>query len=658
LTRVFGWIEKKMELDAQQAAPLGDSAPPPVDLAVKLKGPAKSLWRETIENMLRNPSAIVGLVMLTFLILVAIFAPIIATHDPELVLLDVPEEGASKRLAPCIHLLGCPGAGDSLVDINTAGIVTASGLNMSNTLMLAANGNEIGVWDVDENREFFTFEQGEPITAAAWSDNEQLILSASEGELNIWDINRRGLVRTLEDPENTDYVAWNGDGLRFLSGDDHQVTLWDGTLWSRVGTIEFEERLISTQWNDNGTLVMTASGNSVKLWNAFTATETASLEHDEPITSATYNSTSSRILTTSGNTLRVWHSSTYEEIETIEHNAPLNVAAWDDNVAQGVRRVVASTDDTAFVWDLNTDEQVLELPHGETITAIGSSPLATRIFTASDSIIRVWDAESGEQVVEIPLDAPAQSLHWMNSGAGIILASERNARVVKTTDFQYILGTDGNVRDEFSRLVYGARISLMVGFVTVTFAIIIGTFLGCVAGYLGGWADNAIMRVLDVLLAFPALILAIAIITVLGPGLVNALIALAIVTIPAYARVARAGVLSVKEEEFVTADRALGVSPVRTLFRRILPNILAPSIVQGTLGIGGAILEAAALSFIGLGAQPPTPEWGAMLAAERNQLFTAPHLVFIPGVAIMMVVLSFNLLGDGLRDALDPRLNR
>jgi peptide/nickel transport system permease protein len=301
---------------------------------------------------------------------------------------------------------------------------------------------------------------------------------------------------------------------------------------------------------------------------------------------------------------------------------------------------------------------VLELPHGETITAIGSSPLATRIFTASDSIIRVWDAESGEQVVEILLDAPAQSLHWMNSGVGIILASERNARVVKTTDFQYILGTDGNVRDEFSRLVYGARISLMVGFVTVTFAIVIGTFLGCVAGYLGGWADNLIMRVLDVLLAFPALILAIAIITVLGPGLVNALIALAIVTIPAYARVARAGVLSVKEEEFVTADRALGVSPVRTLFRRILPNILAPSIVQGTLGIGGAILEAAALSFIGLGAQPPTPEWGAMLAAERNQLFTAPHLVFIPGVAIMMVVLSFNLLGDGLRDALDPRLNR
>jgi peptide/nickel transport system permease protein len=166
------------------------------------------------------------------------------------------------------------------------------------------------------------------------------------------------------------------------------------------------------------------------------------------------------------------------------------------------------------------------------------------------------------------------------------------------------------------------------------------------------------MRIMDVVLAFPALVLAIAIVTVLRPGLINALLAISVTFIPAYARVARAGVLSVKEQDFVIADRALGVAPIRILFRRIMPNALAPLIVQGTLGIGTAILDAAALSFLGLGAQPPTAEWGAMLGAERSQFQTAPHLVFFPGVAIMIVVLAFNLLGDGLRDALDPRLDR
>jgi ABC-type dipeptide/oligopeptide/nickel transport system permease subunit len=221
---------------------------------------------------------------------------------------------------------------------------------------------------------------------------------------------------------------------------------------------------------------------------------------------------------------------------------------------------------------------------------------------------------------------------------------------------QHLMGLDGNTRDQFSRILYGARLSLLVGISTVSFAIILGTVLGAIAGYFGGWWDIAIMRVMDVLLAFPSLLLAIAIVTVLGPGLINALLAIGIVDIPIFARVMRASVLSVREMEYVSASRALGGGPFHILFRRILPNALTPLIVQGTLGIASAILSAAALSFLGLGAQPPTPEWGAMLGSERNQVFTAPHLVFYPGLMIMLTVLCFNLIGDGLRDALDPRL--
>jgi peptide/nickel transport system permease protein len=221
---------------------------------------------------------------------------------------------------------------------------------------------------------------------------------------------------------------------------------------------------------------------------------------------------------------------------------------------------------------------------------------------------------------------------------------------------QHILGTDGNVRDVFSRVIFGTRVSLFIGFSTVGFAIIIGTLLGSLGGFLGGWVDNLIMRVMDVLLAFPSLLLAIAIVSVLGRGLQNALLAIAIVSIPVYARVVRASVLSVKEQAYVSASRALGGGSMHILFRRVLPNAMPPLIVQGTLGIATAILDAAALSFLGLGAQPPMAEWGTMLGSERNQVFTAPHLVFFPGLAIMITVLAFNLLGDGLRDAIDPRL--
>ncbi len=222
---------------------------------------------------------------------------------------------------------------------------------------------------------------------------------------------------------------------------------------------------------------------------------------------------------------------------------------------------------------------------------------------------------------------------------------------------EHLLGLDSNARDQLSRIIYGARLSLPLGVSIVLAAILIGAALGAVAGFFAGWLDTSVMRFMDVILGFPALVLAIAIAYVLGNAIQNVLIAVAVVTLPQYARVMRASVLSIKEVDFVAASEALGASSFRLLRTRILPNALTPLIVLGTLGIAGAILEAAALSFLGLGAQPPTPEWGSMLAQEYTLIRTYPHLVIYPGLAIMITVLGFNLLGDGLRDALDPSLN-
>ncbi len=219
-----------------------------------------------------------------------------------------------------------------------------------------------------------------------------------------------------------------------------------------------------------------------------------------------------------------------------------------------------------------------------------------------------------------------------------------------------ILGTDDLGRDILSRIIWGARVSLTVGVVSVGIALIIGSLLGAVAGYYKGWLDNLIMRFMDIVLAFPHILLAIVIVAYLGPGLRNAMIAIGIITIPRFARIVRASVLEEKEKDYVTAARAVGAWDSRIIFNAIFPNCLAPIIVQASLGFGSAILDAAGLSFLGLGAQPPIPEWGAMIAMGRSLILRAWWVMTIPGIAILLGVLGFNLLGDGLRDALDPRL--
>jgi len=221
---------------------------------------------------------------------------------------------------------------------------------------------------------------------------------------------------------------------------------------------------------------------------------------------------------------------------------------------------------------------------------------------------------------------------------------------------EYPMGTDELGRCIMSRIIFGTRISLQIGIIVTGITACTGVLLGMIAGYYGGILDEIIMRIVDILLAFPGLVLALAIAGLLGPGLFNVMLALTIVGWMGYARVVRGSVLSVKEKEFVETARALGAGDIYILFRHILPNVMAPVIVMATLGMGYVILAAAGLSFLGLGAQPPTPVWGAMLNNGRAFMRTAPHLTAFPGLAIMITVLAFNLLGDGLRDIFDPRL--
>lgn len=225
-------------------------------------------------------------------------------------------------------------------------------------------------------------------------------------------------------------------------------------------------------------------------------------------------------------------------------------------------------------------------------------------------------------------------------------------------DWRFILGTDDVGRDILSRLIYGARLSLFIGLLVVALSFILGVLLGLIAGYFGGIIDIIIMRIIDIMLALPSLLLAIAIVAILGPSLLNASFAIAFVSLPSYVRLTRASVLNEINRDYVTASRVAGAGAVRLMLIAILPNCLAPLIVQTSLGFSNAILDMAALGFLGIGAQPPTPEWGAMLAEALQFVQRAWWVVTFPGLAILLTVLAFNLMGDGLRDALDPKLKQ
>ena len=237
-------------------------------------------------------------------------------------------------------------------------------------------------------------------------------------------------------------------------------------------------------------------------------------------------------------------------------------------------------------------------------------------------------------------------------------ADQNLANQYQKPSMEHLFGTDELGRDIFSRVVYGSRVSLRVGFISVSISMIIGVAFGAITGYYGGKVDNVLMRLIDIVQALPDTLLAIAIMASLGPGLTNLMIAVGIAAIPGYARLVRSSVLSLKDQEFIEAARANGSSDFRIILKHIIPNCMAPIIVQATLGVAYAIINAAGLSFIGLGLEPPTPEWGAMLSGGRAYIRDFPHMTLFPGLAIVITILALNLLGDGLRDALDPKLKR
>jgi len=255
-------------------------------------------------------------------------------------------------------------------------------------------------------------------------------------------------------------------------------------------------------------------------------------------------------------------------------------------------------------------------------------------------IVLIIISISADLIVDFEKDAVAQNM------------KER----LMTPNEDHIFGTDQYGRDIFARIIFGSRVSLFVGLITIAISLTLGSLIGATAGYYGGKTDDILMRIMDIFLAIPSLLLAISIVAALGPGMINLLIALSVSQVPRFARIVRSSILSIKDQEFIEAAKACGTKNSRIILKHILPNAMGPIIVQATLNMASTILNIAALSFIGLGIQPPTPEWGSMLSDVKTQMRYYPYLAIIPGIAIIIAVMSLNLIGDGLRDALDPKL--